>query len=195
MMRLIAGAVAAALGAGGLAWAEPVEFKFDTSHGDITFEVMHLGFSATHGRFNEFSGKLILDEKLPGASSVSVSIPTWSVDTNWQPRDKHLRSADFFNVEKFPAMTFESTNVRVKKDGNRADVTGNLTLLGVTKPVVLDVTMNFMGPHPRGGSTAAGFTATTKINRKDFGMTFGEGAVGDEVSIKIDVEALAPVRN
>ena len=172
--------------------AEPVDYKFDITHGDITFSIMHLGLSATHGRFNEFRGALTLDEEKPENSKVSVTIPTWSIDTNLDARDRHLRTADFFNVEKFPEMTFESSSVKVKKGGKKAEVTGTLTLLGVAKPVILDVTLNSIGPHPRQKARAAGFTATTTILRSDFGMTFGEGVLGDEVAIRIDVEASAP---
>lgn len=185
--KLIAAtAGAAALAFSGAALAEG--WKLDESHTHVLFEVNHLGFSTNHGGFRKVSGAVNLDEKKPENTKVEVTIDAASLFTWHDKRDEHLRSADFFNVEKFPALTFKSTKVE-RTGENTAKMTGDLTMLGVTKPVSLDVTLNKMGPHPRNSEkTVAGFTATGILKRSDFGMAYGVPAVGDEVRVTIETE-------
>lgn len=171
--------------------AEAKTYQFDPAHTNIVFLVDHLGFARMVGQFQTFDGTLVLDPDNLEQGSVSVSIATESVDTDHQKRDDHLRSPDFFNAAEFPTMTFEST--KVEMDGDKsARVHGDLTLLGVTKPVVLDSTFNGVGPHPSpqmAGVTVAGFSGRTTIKRSDFGMTGMVPNIGDEVEIWLEVEA------
>ena len=186
MTRMATAAAVLALSASPALAAD--EFAFDHSHTHVLFFVDHLGFSTTQGEFLEFDGTLMLDTEAPENSSVTVSIATDSIDTGYADRDEHLRSGDFFNVEEYPEMTFASTGVTVTGE-NSAEVAGDLTILGVTQPVTLDVTLNGLGAHPFNGSTVAGFSATTTIGRSDFGMDFGVPAIGDEIEIRIETEA------
>ncbi len=163
------------------------EFVFDKSHTHILFYIDHLGFSTTQGEFLDFEGSLALDTDAPENSNVSVTIDAASLDSGWADRDTHLRSADFLDVETHPTITFASTGVTVTGD-NTAEVAGDLTILGNTQPVVLDVTLINMGEHPFNGQTVAGFEATTTISRSAFGMDFGVPAIGDEVEIVINTE-------
>lgn len=164
-------------------------YTFDHPHTQIMFGVSHLGFSTSHGKFLDFDGSFTFDTEKPENSSVEVTIKTDSLSMDDEKWDEHLKSADFFNVEEFPAMTFKSTSIKVTgKD--KADITGNLTLLGVTKPVVLHVTHNKSGKHPFGEKYISGFTATADIKRSDFGMDYGLPMIGDDVSILIEVEGI-----
>lgn len=164
-------------------------YVIDAGHTHVGFKVSHLGFSDTYGTFNNVAGTIELDRDNPEKSSVEVDIKTASIDTNHEKRDEHLRGPDFFNVEKFPDMTFKST--KVERTGEKtAKVTGNLTMMGVTKPVTLDTTLLAAGPYPMDKSiTAAGFNATTTIKRSDFGMTTYVPMISDEVEITISIEA------
>ncbi|MEC7118933.1 MAG: YceI family protein [Pseudomonadota bacterium] len=168
-------------------------WQFDKSHTRVGFTVDHLGFSTVVGDFRQFDGAVQYDPKKPDDLKVSFEIATTSIDSGWAARDEHLRKADFFNVEKFPKMTFESTAVKVLSE-NRSQVTGNLTLLGVTKPVTLDVTLNKMAINPITNLQTAGITATTTIKRSDWGMTTYVPAVGEDIPVRIDAE-LTPVTN
>lgn len=164
-------------------------YTIDETHAHAAFRVSHLGFSHTLGQFKEISGTLEFDEANPTASTVSVSINTASVDSANEARDEHLRKADFFNVEEFPTMTFTSTGVEVTGE-KTGKLTGDLTLLGITKPVTLDVTFNAEGPHPFDPSKiVAGFSASGEINRTDFGMAYAAPAIGETVELMIEVEA------
>lgn len=169
-------------------FAAPQVYQFDKAHTNIIFFINHLGFSNKFGEFRTFDGTLNFDPDDISASSVHVSIPVDSVDTDVPKLDEHLQKAEFFNAAQFPTMDFTSTAVTVVGD-NRLKVTGNLTLLGVTKPVTLDVVLNKAGPHPYSKAPAAGFSATATIKRSDFGMTAYAGMLGDEVSIRIETEA------
>ena len=170
--------------------AQAADYQIDSTHVHTGFRVSHLGFSHTLGQFDQISGTLSFDEGDPAVSAVDVTINTASVDTGNDERDEHLRGPDFFNVEQFPTMTFKSTNVEVTGE-RTANVTGDLTLLGVTRPVTLAVTLNQAGPHPRDASRQiAGFSATTQINRSDFGMGYAIPAIGDTVEITIEAEAI-----
>lgn len=165
-------------------------FVIDSSHVHAGFTVSHLGFSRTLGQFREIAGTLSFDEADPSASVVDVTIQTASVDTAHDERDKHLRGEDFFNVEKFPTMTFKSTSIETTGD-NTGKMTGDLTLLGVTKPVTLDVTFNQAGPHPFDAERyVAGFSATGMVKRSDFGMAYALPAIGDEIELTIEAEAI-----
>ncbi len=176
------------LGVTTAAQAEIEQYKFDTVHTQIIFFVDHLGFSKSEGEFIDFDGGFTFDRGQPENSSVEVTIQTVSIDMDDEKWDEHMKNEDFFNVEKFPTMTFKSTGIEVTGE-NTANITGDLTLLGVTKPVVLNVTHNKSGKHPFGEKYAAGFSATASLKRSDFGMTYGLPMVGDDVEIRIEVEA------
>lgn len=183
-----AGLLAATLSTTGIAQAAPVDYKLDMAHTAVVFNISHLGFSNMFGRFGEFDGSLKFDTDNIENSEVKVTINTESVNTFHEKRDEHLRSPDFFNAAEFPEMTFESTKITKTGDGT-ATLEGDLTLLGVTKPVALDLVINKVGPHPFTQQPVAGFTATGVIKRSEFGMNYGLPAIGDEVKIQLDVEA------
>jgi polyisoprenoid-binding protein YceI len=173
--------------------ASAATWDIDTSHSEVGFTVRHLVVAKVRGRFNEWSGKVVLDEKDITKSSVDVSIQTASIDTGTPKRDDHLRSADFFEAAKFPTLTFKSTKVEKGKEPSTLKVTGDLTIRGVTKSVVLDVS----GPSPEfkdpGGNPHVAFSATTKINRRDFGLNWSKAVeagpvAGEEVNIELEVE-------
>jgi polyisoprenoid-binding protein YceI len=172
-------------------------YALDPSHTVVGFSVRHF-FSQVPGSFKEFSGTVKLDPSNWDASSVDATIQTASIFTNNDRRDNHLRSADFFEVDKYPTITFKSTKV-TKSGDNKLQVAGDLTMKGVTKPVVLDV--EFLGAgsvtvEGRAAGQRAGFSATTKINRKDFNILWnknldqGGTMLGDDVTINIGVEAI-----
>lgn len=166
-------------------------WEIDPTHSHVNFSVKHMMFSTVRGSFKVFSGKLHIDEQNPAASWVEAQADTASVDTSDGNRDNHLRSADFFDAEQFPVLSFKSTNVERAGDGYK--VTGDLTIHGVTKSVVFDAEYLGQGKNPWGASVA-GLSATTKINRRDFGLTWsaalesGGVLVGDDVKIEIDLE-------
>ena len=175
-----------------------VKWEFDHAHSSIDFTVRHLLVSKVRGRFTKWSGTLELDEENYSKSSFEVEIDVTSVDTHEAQRDAHLRSGDFFEVEKFPKMTFKSRSV-AEKPGERLTIAGDLTLRGVTRPVVLDVERAGVVARDPWGKRRAGFTATTTINRKEFGVSFnqvleaGGLALSEEVAITIEIEATAAV--
>lgn len=166
------------------------KFLLDPAHASILFGVSHLGFSKTFGRFNSVEGAFTIDADAPENSSVVVSIVAASLDTNHLKRDEHLRGADFFDVTKYPTLTYKSTSV--KRTGDKtALVTGDLTLHGVTKPVPLQVTLVNSGPNPMDKTkTVAGFSARGTLKRTDFGMGYAAPVLGDEVEIIIEVDAI-----
>jgi polyisoprenoid-binding protein YceI len=174
--------------------ARAAEWTIDTNHSAVAFSVRHL-FSKVPGNFDRFSGTIDYDPAAPAAGSVKVSIEAASINTKNEKRDNHLRSADFFDVEKHPTLTFESTKV-IPGDGNAFRVEGNLTMRGVTKPVTLAVT--FLGAGPAMGGQRAGFEATTTVDRKDYGIlwnrTLDQGGtlLSDDVTISINIEAYVP---
>ena len=157
-------------------------------HAFINFKVSHLGYSWLYGTFKDFSGTFSYDEKNPDASKVQVSIQTASVDSNHAERDKHLRGGDFLNVSEFPTATFESTSVKTT-GSDTADITGNLTLNGVTKPVVIKATLVGEGSDPWGGYRA-GFSGTTSFKMKDFGINKDLGPASQEVQLILSVEGI-----
>ena len=168
-------------------------YKIDPGHSSVGFKIRHL-FSNVQGRFDQFEGTVDFDPQNSSAWATSATIQAASINTNMEARDKHLRSADFFDVEKFPAVTFKSTGM---SDANQtgAKLNGALTLHGVTKPVTLDLQIHGSGKDMQ-GNVRAGFTATTKINRKDFGLAWNKAietggfVLGDDVDITIEVEAV-----
>src|SRR5687767_6423477 len=145
-------------------------YAIDASHSGVEFSVRHLGLSKVRGRFPSFSGEITIAEE-PTASSVEVSIDIASVDTRDEGRDTHLRSADFFDAEQFPAMTFRSTGVRPA--GSEWKVDGELTIRGTTRPVVLDVEFEGSATDPW-GNDRIGFSASAEVNREDFGLTWNQ---------------------
>jgi len=175
------------------ATAQAATWDIDPAHSSVGFSIRHI-FSKVPGSFDKFSGTIEYDPANPTAASVKVEIDPVSINTKTQKRDDHLRSADFFDVAQFPAMSFQSTKV-TKGEGNALSVEGNLTMHGVTKPVTLAVT--FLGAGPAMGGQRAGFEATTKIDRKEFGIVWNKvidtGALlGDDVAIAIGIEAYIP---
>ncbi len=171
-----------------------MSWQIDPAHSLIEFSVTHMMISKVRGRFNNFSGLVDFNESQPEKTSVAVEIEVESIDTRQQQRDDHLRSADFFNVADFPKMKFVGTNVHVI-DKKHAILNGNLTIKDITKPVSLNVEYNGISKSPW-GSTSAGFSATAKINRKDWELTWnqtletGGVLVGDEISVNIELELI-----
>jgi polyisoprenoid-binding protein YceI len=168
-------------------------WTIDPVHSEVGFTVRHMMVSKVRGRFGTFSGEIVTGEN-PLASSVTAEIDLTSIDTNNEQRDEHIRSADFFEVETYPTMTYRSTGIREDGDGGYL-VDGELTLKGVTKPVELQLEIGGFGPDAYGGYRA-GFSAQATINRRDFGVNFnaaletGGAVVGDKVTINLDVEAV-----
>lgn len=163
------------------------QYKIDLSHSFIEFSTLHLGYSALNGRFNDFGGSFEYSADGSGDMNVNVDIKTDSLDTNWAARDKHLRGADFFDVAKFPTAKFMSTSV--SKDGEKISIKGDLTLHGVTKAVELTGKLIGEGKDPWGGYRA-GFTATTTINRQDYGVKMNLGPKSDMIDITLSVEGI-----
>jgi polyisoprenoid-binding protein YceI len=190
MKRLVGFAALAALMIASVAGAAPEKYNFDKAHTRVNFSVKHI-FSKVPGGFNDFDGVIMFDEADPTKSSVDVTIKTTSVDTKNERRDNHLRSADFFEVEKFPTMTYTSRKI-TSAGGGKYKVEGDLTIKGITKPVTLDAEL--LGVAPFGQGKKAGFSATTTINRKDFNILWnrtldsGGMLLGDDVWIALDVE-------
>ncbi|MEQ1627724.1 MAG: YceI family protein [Nitrospira sp.] len=169
-------------------------YNVDQDHTIVGFKVAHMVVSKTTGRFMDYTGFIEMDPEAKTVKAIEADIKTASVTTNHEKRDIHLKSPDFFNVEKYQAMTYRMTSYA--KDGDRYVAKGNLTLLGVTKEIVLTGTLNGIQAKDLYGMTRAGFSATDKINRKDFGMVWnklldnGGLAVGDEVEITLEVECI-----
>jgi polyisoprenoid-binding protein YceI len=186
-------AVLVALGTGVMS-AQTTQWKIDPMHSEADFAIKHLAISTVHGSFHGLSGVINFDPADMAKSSVEATIPVATVDTGVAPRDNDLKSPRFFDATQFPTMTFKSTSVR--KAGDHYDVAGDLTLHGVTKPVVLK--LEEPGKEEIGmdkKSVHRGFTATTTINRQDFGLAFngtlssGDAVLSDEVKIEIDIDA------
>ena len=175
----------------GLAVAKPVAYTIDPHHTHVDFSWNHFGFSHPVGRFDSIQGDFQFDPADPTQSSVNVTIAIDSIDTGVKALDDDLKSPAFFDAAKYPTATFKST--RVQRDGAHGlKVTGDLTLHGVTKPVVLDVVVNKVGMHPMRGTPAAGFDATATIKRSDFGIAKYVPNVSDEIAISISTETFVP---
>ncbi len=194
-MGMAAWTAAAVLAMGtGVMSAQATQWKIDPMHSEADFAIKHLAISTVHGSFHGLSGLITFDPADMAKSSVEATIPIDTVDTGVAPRDTDLKSPHFFDAAQFPTMTFKSTSVR--KAGDHYDVAGNLTLHGVTKPVVLKLEEPGKEQSGMDGkSMHRGFTATTTINRQDFGLAFngklssGDAVLSDEVKIEIDIDA------
>ncbi|MFV9654888.1 YceI family protein [Pseudomonas sp. NY15367] len=173
---------------GGQAMAADYAIDKQGQHAFVNFKISHLGYSWLYGTFKDFDGTFSFDAANPEASKVNVTLKTASVDTNHAERDKHIRSADFLNVSKHDTATFESTSVKSTGEGT-ADVTGNLTLNGVTKPVVIAAKFIGEGKDPWGGYRA-GFEGTTTLKLKDFDITKDLGPASETVELIISVEGI-----
>ena len=168
-------------------------YQIDKDHSSVSFKVKHL-FSNTQGHFKEFDGVIDYDADKPESLSAAGTVQVASIDTGVEQRDKHLKSADFFNAEQFPAIVFKTSKVTdAAKDGARVE--GTLLMHGVEKPVMLDVEIHGVGNDPW-GNTRLGLTATTKINRQDFGIQWNQKLdsggllLGDEVAVTLEMEGI-----
>ena len=192
-MKLAYTLAALATTLGGTALALPAHaetYKIDPIHTQVIFFINHLGFSNSSGKFHVADGTIQFDPAAPTKGSGDVTINTSSLDMSDATWKEHLSGEHFFEVDKFPTIGFKSTKVEsVGKDKLR--VSGNLTIHGVTKPVVLDTTVNKVGEHPMTKKSAAGFSATTAIRRSDFGMNYYVPAISDEVQIRLEIESSA----
>lgn len=171
------------------AFAAPEAYDFDPSHTQIVFSYDHLGFSRGYGMFSGMEGDIMFDQEDPANSSVEVSWPVRSMITGWEARFEHFMSDDFFGASEDEMVTFTSTGIEVTGE-NTALITGDLTLNGVTKEVVLDTTLRQAGEHPMEGKPWAGFVATTTLVRSDYDLGMFAPYVGDEVDVEISVEAM-----
>ncbi len=166
-------------------------WKLDASHSNVEFSAKHMMFTTVKGRFTNVEGSITLDGPSPANASVQVSMDAASIDTRSEQRDGHLRSADFLDVEQYPALTFTSTTIEGSKD--RFRMTGDLTIRGTTRPVTLDVTFEGAGTDPWGGERM-GFSASGKIDRREFGLTWNQALeaggvlVSNEIRIQIDAQ-------
>jgi polyisoprenoid-binding protein YceI len=169
--------------------ARAADYTIDPTHTHILFMVNHLGLSNMIGLFTDMAGTFTFDPAHIEASKVKVTIKTSSLSTQFGPRDADLKGADWFNVTEFPEMTFTGASYS-KTDDHTGTISGNLTLLGVSKPVTLHVTFNSAGLRASDKKQAAGFSATSKIKRSDFGMKTFIPYIGDDVSLIIETEGI-----
>jgi polyisoprenoid-binding protein YceI len=167
--------------------AEPTTWEIDTEHSGVYFTVRHIGIIDVHASFNKMTGTAHLDDQDLSKSDVNASVDVGSVYTGVEARDKHLLTSDFFDYAKFPSMTFQSTKI-TKTGTSTAKMTGNLTIHGVTKEVTFDVT-GPSAPITALKATRRGISATTTINRKDFGVSF-DMTVGDQVNIDLEIDVV-----
>ncbi|MDD3465796.1 MAG: YceI family protein [Campylobacterales bacterium] len=171
------------------------DYALDNSHSSVGFNVKHLMISNVKGKFNAFDGGFSTNDKTKTLTKLEGSVDTGSIDTDVQKRDEHLKSADFFDVAKYPKMTFVMTKYTQLK-GDKAKIAGNLTIKNTTKPVVFDAEVSKAVQDPWGG-TRMGIAMNTKINRKDFGLNWNKAletggfVVGDEVKISVELEGIA----
>lgn len=172
-----------------IAKAPAGKYELEKSHASITFKVMHMGLASYTMRFNEFNADLTLNPKNIEQSKLSVTILPASLDSHNQQLTQHTSGKDFFNIETYPSISFTSTKIE-KTSTNKGKIHGDLTMLGVTKPVVLDATFNNGGQHPFFKQYALGFSATTAITRSEFGMDYGIPTIGDTVQVTIETEFL-----
>lgn len=189
-MNKIAIFLLALLLSSGLTVVQAAEYQLDKkgAHAFIQFKIKHLGYSWLLGRFNDFDGQFSYDDKNPASSKVTVTIDTASIDSNHAERDKHLRGKDFLYVKKYPAARFVSSSFEETGEG-KAVLKGDLTLRGVTKAVELAVEHIGHGPDPWGGYRR-GFSASTLLTLKDFGIDFDLGPASRQVELFISVEGI-----
>ena len=177
--------------ASAFAMAKPVTYTIDPTHTATVFTWDHFGFSTPAGNFTDITGQIVVDNEQPEKSSVHVNIPLSSINTNVKALDEHLLAADFFDAEKFPTITFKSTKVETS-DKKKFKITGDLTIKGITKPVVLDAVLNKQAEHPMAKVPAIGFNATTSFDRSAFGVGAYVPNVGDKITVNITTEATVP---
>jgi polyisoprenoid-binding protein YceI len=184
---------AGAFGWVGLTQAEMARYDVDPEHSTIEFRVAHMVISKTTGHFKDYTGFIEMDPDAQKVQTIEATVKTASVNTNHEKRDTHLRSADFFDVEKYPTMTYKLK--QYQKNGDHYSATGDLTLRGVTKEITLTGNFNGVTKDPW-GNVRAGFNAEGKVNRKDFGMVWNKAldsgglVVGNDVFIKLDIECI-----
>lgn len=172
-----------------------MSWQIDFAHSHIYFTARHMMISKVRGNFESFSGDIAFDPDNPAATTVNVAIDAATITTGMPDRDNHLRSADFLDVENYPTITFVGTDV-TQSDAHSGQLTGDLTIGDVTREVTLDVSYSGVVANPFTGAKAAGFTATTKINREDFGLTWnvalesGGWLVGKQINIEIELELI-----
>ncbi len=196
MYRILLVAVAMSVGVLGdiqSSWGEMARWNVDLDHSTVGFQVAHMVISQTTGKFTKYQGFIEMDPEAKEVKAIEAVIETKSLFTDHPKRDEHLRSPDFFNVEKFPTMTYKMKNYQ--KTGDTYTATGDLTLLSVTKEITLVGTFNGTTKDPW-GNTRAGFTAEGTLNRQDFGMAFSQTLdsggllVGDEVTLRLEIECI-----
>lgn len=190
-MSRIALTMVAVLAISAFASAQAGTWQIDPNHSTAQFAVKHLGVSTVRGAFTKVSGSATYDPADPGKSVVDVSIDASSVDTRVQMRDNDLRSPNFLDVQKFPTITFKSKHATAAGAG-KLQIVGDLTIHGVTKEVLLDVDGPSAPIKDPWGNQRIGASASTKVNRKDFGVNGAPGVVGDDISITIDTELIQP---
>jgi len=183
----LAAALAAAIATPAI--SAPEKYVLDSSHSQIVFSYDHLGFSTGYGMFSGFAGEIMFDQDEPANSSVTVSMPARSMLTGWEARFEHFMSPDFFDAGEDEMIGFASTGIEVTGD-TTARITGDLTVNGVTKEVVLDAVLNQVADHPMEGKPWAGFSATTTLKRSDYGLGKFAPYVSDEVAVELSIEAM-----
>lgn len=184
-------AVAGLLGVAASAQAAPATYQLDPNHTMVLFSWGHFGFSHPTADLGLGQGTLVFDPQHPSRSSVEVTLPLSKLDTHVDALDKHLKKPDFFNADKYPVVTFKSTAVKAL-GGDKYRVTGNLTVHGVTKLVVLDATLNKVGTDPLSKAPAIGFDATGTLKRSDFGVGAYVPKVSDEIKLRITTQGSVP---
>ena len=173
--------------------AKPVAYQIDPTHTATVFSWSHFGFSTPSANFSDIQGIINVDNDKPANSSVNVTIPLASLNTNVKALDEHLKKAEFFDAINYPNITFKSTKVE-SLGNNQYKITGNLTVKDVTKPVVLDAVMNKQGEHPMTKLQSIGFNATTSFDRSAFGVGAYVPNVGDKITVNITTEASVPAK-
>jgi polyisoprenoid-binding protein YceI len=192
-LKLASALLSGLLLAGSQAFAETTTYAIDPAHSEIDFSIRHMAISTVHGRFGIASGTVLIDKQDPTRSSVTANIDATTVDTGTPQRDAHLKSGDFFDTAKFPTASFKSTSV--KRAGEGYDVYGDLTLHGVTKPVILHMDEPSKEQTGMDNKLHRGFSATTTLHRQDFGLVWngtlksGDNALGDDVKLTFEIEA------
>ena len=171
--------------------AKPVTYTIDPSHTATVFSWSHFGFSTPSANFSDIQGTITVDNERPANSSVNVTIPVSSINSNVKALDEHIQAAEFFDVAKYPNITFKSTKVQALGK-NKYKITGDLTVKGVTKPVVLDAVLNKQAVHPMTKLQTVGFNATTSFNRSAFNVGAYVPNVGDKITVNITTEASVP---
>ncbi|WPC35979.1 YceI family protein [Acinetobacter sp. YWS30-1] len=189
LKTLTLGLVAASIAT--FSFAKPVTYTIDPSHTATVFSWNHFGFSTPSANFSDIQGTINVDNEKPANSSVNVNIPVASINTNVKALDDHIKTAEFFDVAKYPNITFKSTKVQALGK-NKYKITGNLTVKDVTKPVVLDAVLNKQGEHPMAKVPAIGFNATTSFDRSAFGLGANVPHVSDKITVQITTEATIP---